>query len=113
MTMKIMIFIDGSWMYHNKQHIMEAFNTEDFDIDVHQKVCEPKPRGFDKRHDQAEHNGDHQGTGRNLHRHDGTFEQYQRKLQGLLRIKWKKFQHFINPLIFGLKRLVSVPAWDY
>lgn len=28
-----MIFIDGSWMYHNKQHIMEAFNTEDFDID--------------------------------------------------------------------------------
>ncbi len=28
-----MVFIDGSWMYHNRQRIMEAFNAEDFDID--------------------------------------------------------------------------------
>jgi len=32
-----MVFIDGSWMYHNRQQILEAFQTEDFDID-YQKI---------------------------------------------------------------------------
>ena len=33
MATRAMIFIDGSWMYHNKKHIIEAFEEESYDID--------------------------------------------------------------------------------
>ncbi len=33
MALKTMIFIDGSWMFHNKQHIVEALDDNDTDID--------------------------------------------------------------------------------
>lgn len=28
-----MVFIDGSWMFHNKKHLVEACGAEDYDID--------------------------------------------------------------------------------
>lgn len=33
MTLKIMVFIDGSWLFHNRQHITEVFDLDDFEID--------------------------------------------------------------------------------
>ena len=39
MATRAMIFIDGSWMYHNKKHIIEAFEEESYDID-YSKILE-------------------------------------------------------------------------
>jgi uncharacterized LabA/DUF88 family protein len=33
MAVKAMLFIDGSWMYHNRKQIVNADENEDFDID--------------------------------------------------------------------------------
>ena len=32
MALKTMVFIDGSWIFHNKTEIMAAFNEPDFKI---------------------------------------------------------------------------------
>ncbi|MCC5945064.1 MAG: NYN domain-containing protein [Bernardetiaceae bacterium] len=36
MAIKSMIFIDGSWMFHNRNHIREAFSDDSFSIDFKQ-----------------------------------------------------------------------------
>jgi NYN domain len=33
MAVKIMVFIDGSWLFHNRQHIAEVFDLDHFEID--------------------------------------------------------------------------------
>jgi len=33
MAIRTMTFIDGGWMFHNKRHLLEAFDSPDFDVD--------------------------------------------------------------------------------
>lgn len=33
MSLKAMVFIDGSWMFHNKQQIIESYKDENYEID--------------------------------------------------------------------------------
>lgn len=33
MSVKTHVYIDGSWMFHNKKHLVEAYGEEDYDVD--------------------------------------------------------------------------------
>jgi len=33
MSVKTHVYIDGSWMFHNKKFLVEAYGEEDYDVD--------------------------------------------------------------------------------
>ena len=33
MSVKTHVYIDGSWIFHNKKHLIETYGEDDYDID--------------------------------------------------------------------------------
>ena len=46
MSVKTHVYIDGSWIFHNKKHLIDAYGQDDYDIDYLSCDIDPQEKTF-------------------------------------------------------------------